>query len=612
MTSPTHTFIFRFLIYTCILLCTQFSVAQVKYETADDYLKHQNEYGAWSNMPLDSSITNFHNYSSRNLNGQTGMPSVPLIFQYTKRTLGFKLYDAPYASDLIKDEQVKFFKTKGPYASLTGVAGSKQEQRFKLLFSHTLKNNMNFTLAFNRYSGLGFYKKQQNFTNNVYFSTNYTSANGRVGYKAYVLYNKLKHQENGGIKYDTVFTDNVLINKNLLDINISNARRENRWTSVYANVWFRLNKHEDSSTVISHYLNYEVNYQSEYYKYNDAASGSDLFYQKFYLDTVSTNDSTHLKRLSNQIQYVLSLRPIHTDIKLGYKDEYNIAHQFQDSVIQNQFLTATLSHQGEKWMSGLSANYIVSGSNAGDYQLEWKNEFYLPVFKNKKPWILSLNALAEQRHADYIYNRWYSNHFVWSNSFVPTQTQQVEFKLQDKNWRWELGAFGQNVYHYLYFDKDAQATQYVGQIQNMTIYVKKDLLLFKHLGFDNSVYYQHTADTNVVRVPQYVIKSSLYYQGYLFKNHLWLQLGFQGEYDSRYTSYAYMPALNQYYLQNTKSGGNYPYIDFFLTARIKPVKFFIKIDHVFQGMLGSNYSLVANYIQPDRAFKFGLNWVFFD
>lgn len=612
MTTPIHTFILRVFIFACILLCPEFSWAQVKYETADDYLKYKNEFGTWTNIPLDTSITNFQNYSSRNLNGQTGMPSIPLVFQYTKRTLGFKLYDAPYSSDIIKDEQVKFLTTKGPYASLTGVAGSKQEQRFNLLFSHTLKNNMNFTLAFNRYSSLGFYKKQQNFTNNVYFSTNYSSANGRAGYKAYVLYNKLKHQENGGIKYDTVFTDNVLINKNLLDINISNARRENRWTSVYANAWFRLNKHQDSTTIISHHLDYDVNYQSEYYKYYDAASGSDLFYNKYYLDTVSTNDSTHIKRLSNQIQYVLSVLPIHTQIKLGYKHEYNIVHQFQDSVIQNQFLTATITHQGKKWMSGLNANYIVSGSNTGDYQLEWKNDFYLSVFKNKKPWILSLRALAEQRHADYIYNRWYSNHFVWNHSFVPTQTQQAEIKLQDKNWRWELGAFGQNVYHYLYFDKNAQATQYIGMIQNMTIYLKKDLLLFKHLGFDNSVYYQHTADTNVVRMPQYVIKSALYYQGNLFKNHLWLQLGFQGEYDSRFTSYAYMPALNQYYLQNTKSGGNYPYVDFFLTARIRPVKFFIKIDHVFQGMLGSNYSLVSNYIQPDRAFKFGLNWVFFD
>jgi hypothetical protein len=75
---------------------------------------------------------------------------------------------------------------------------------------------------------------------------------------------------------------------------------------------------------------------------------------------------------------------------------------------------------------------------------------------------------------------------------------------------------------------------------------------------------------------------------------------------------AYSPALNMYYVQTQKKVGNYPYVDFFINARIKPVQFFIKIDHVTQGFFGSNYSLTPNYIQNDRAFKFGINWLFFD
>jgi len=56
--------------------------------------------------------------------------------------------------------------------------------------------------------------------------------------------------------------------------------------------------------------------------------------------------------------------------------------------------------------------------------------------------------------------------------------------------------------------------------------------------------------------------------------------------------------------------GNYPFIDFFINARIKPVRIFIKIDHITQGYLGNNYTLTPGYLQNDRAFKFGINWLF--
>lgn len=39
---------------------------------------------------------------------------------------------------------------------------------------------------------------------------------------------------------------------------------------------------------------------------------------------------------------------------------------------------------------------------------------------------------------------------------------------------------------------------------------------------------------------------------------------------------------------------------------------FFKLCANAQGILGGNYSLTPGYLQPDRAFKFGLNWLFFD
>lgn len=604
----------KLLIPVCLLFIAGLAQAQVKYITASDYLQARTIHqAAFQDQPLDTSISNFQNYYPRNTNGHFGVPSAPLVFGYSKQPLGFRLYELPYANDIISDDQVLFYRSKGPYASLTGIAGSRQEQWFRLLFSHTFKNSLNLTVAFNRYSGLGFYNKQQSFTNNFYTSSNYASSNGRWGYNAYFLYNKVKHQENGGIKDDSLFINNPRVTKTLLPVNISSARRENRTLSVYANPWFRLNKREDSSTVLSHYVDYVFRYQANYYKYRDDNDSGDHFYQLYYLDPAATKDSTHTLQFINQANYTLKVNPLDLALKIGYRNEYNLVHQYNDSVIRNNLVLANLSVSKKQYQGNLSASSVVSGGNQGDYQAELANRLALPLFKKmKSPVVFSLNVLAEQRHADYIYNKWYSNHFVWSNQYSPVQTQQASASLSSKDLRLSLGAFVQNINHFLYFDNQARPQQYDGNVQKLSVYIKKELLIARHLGFDNTVYYQSTSDSNLVRMPKLDIRSALYYQGNLFNKALWLQVGFQGEYYSRFTSYAYMPATNIYYLQNNQRAGNYPYIDFFLSARIKPVKFFVKIDHVFQGFLGTNYSLLAGYLQPDRAFKFGLNWVFFD
>jgi len=65
-------------------------------------------------------------------------------------------------------------------------------------------------------------------------------------------------------------------------------------------------------------------------------------------------------------------------------------------------------------------------------------------------------------------------------------------------------------------------------------------------------------------------------------------------------------------LQNEKSYGNYVFIDFFISAQIKPVKFFIMAQHLNQGFMGNNYILSPGYPMPDRSFKVGLSWMLFN
>lgn len=613
MHQHKHSFGGRFLLYI-LFLC--FSInAQVKYPSDSSFIKtisniEKNNLQQFNYSSIDSSINNFQNYYPRNTNGHLGLPSSPLYINYQAKPIGFNMQTAPYQNDMICTDNVQYYQTKGPYASLTGIAGSKQEQMFKLLFSNSFKNNLNLTLAFNRYSGIGFYSKQQSFTNNFYTSSNYSSKTGRVGYYAYFLYNKVKHQENGGISNDTLFLENINVNKLLLPVSLNNAKREYRNSTVDINPWFRINKKEDSSTVISHFIDYKFNYSGTFTKYTDANSASEGFYNVFYLDTISTKDSSHWVGINNGLNYTLKINPLKTMFKLGYRNEINQVYQYLDSTFMNQMTNAGIYFSGKKIISFLKCDYVINGPNSNDYSVEVNSSYKQRIAKI--PFVFVLKASIEKRHPDFMFNTWLSNHYAWNNNFSPTDKQQALFSISTSDNRFDIGVINQNVSNMIYFNELAVPEQTPLSIQNISAFIHKDILLFKHLGINARYNYQSSSYQAIVSVPNHVVNGALYYQGNLFKKALQLQVGFNAQYYSEFYGYAYMPATNQYYVQTRKIVGNYPFVDFFLNARIKPVRVFVKIDHVTQGFLGNGYSLSPGYWQNDRAFKFGINWLFFD
>lgn len=605
------------ILFICVFLEVK---SQVFYPVDSSYISavtHEQKlnFRSFKHQKIDTSINRIQNYSPYNTNGSYGLPSSPLTFSYETKKLGFNFYQAPYQNDVFNQHHILYYQTKGPFASLTGIAGSKQEQNFDFLFSNTLKNKLNITLGFKRYGSLGFYKRQQTFTNNFYTTSHYKSKSNRVGYYAFFLFNKNKHLENGGLTSDTVFKENININKQLLVLNLSAAKRELRQTMVNFNPWFRLNKKEDSSTVFSHYINYEIEYRGNYSKYLDDGISTDNYYNVFYFDTLKTNDSSHWRNFSNAVNYVLDIKPIHSKLQVGFRNEINQTYQHGfDSVIKNNSLQAGFYINDKSYNGFIKASYIVNGGNATDYQIEINNEIIKKlVIRDKSfPYKLLINFSREQRHPDYIYNRSISNHYQWKNNFVPIEKIQSTIGVSSLDNRFGFGVISQNIKNQIYLNELVSPEQTSSTIQNMTAFIYKDFLIAKHLGINVKYNYQSSSYQAITSLPTHIFNSALFYQGALFKNALQLQVGFNATYFSEFNGMAYSPALNMYYVQTQKTVGNYPYVDFFINARIKPVRFFIKIDHVNQGFFGSNYSLTPNYIQNDRAFKFGLNWLFFD
>jgi hypothetical protein len=98
----------------------------------------------------------------------------------------------------------------------------------------------------------------------------------------------------------------------------------------------------------------------------------------------------------------------------------------------------------------------------------------------------------------------------------------------------------------------------------------------------------------------------------VLKNAARIQVGVSMFYTSAYFANAYMPATAQFYLQDEKKYGNYPFIDFFFNAQVKNVRIFFKVDHLNSGMMGDTYIQTPGNPMNGRAFKIGFSWRFFD
>ena len=200
-----------------LLCCSLENYSQVFYSIDPNYLKSKREQNnlisSYKYNYPDTSITEFSNYAPRNFMGNIGMPNPNYLFQYGTDNLGFRFFNPPTSTDKYREDQVEYYRSKGPYANLTGIAGIKQLQIFRMLFTHTYRDKVNITLKFSRYTSLGYYIKQQTYTNNFFLTSNYSDKKNRFGYYLYVLNNGNKNQENGGIADGTLTDSTALLKK---------------------------------------------------------------------------------------------------------------------------------------------------------------------------------------------------------------------------------------------------------------------------------------------------------------------------------------------------------------------------------------------------------------
>ncbi len=549
----------------------------------------------------DSTLKDRHNYYNNSLLGNHGLPSYSLQNPVLLSHLGFQYYNLPYSKDMFDETQGVFYNSPLPFTSLFAVAGQRQEQMLKFLHTQNVKNKVNITLQLNRYKCDGFYQKQLGFVNNVLFSSNFKTKKENWGYYFYILHNKLKHQENGGITSDSTIKSDPFGGKDLIPVYLSSAKRNNKTFDISLTQWLRF----FNNTTSNHKIFYTAKYKSNYYQLIDSGADS-LYYSPNSFTSNNLNDSTSFKQLINDTRYVYELKKEKGkfNLDLGYLNEINWLKQpKQDTLLTNDIAIANANYVIGNHLFSAKSTYCFNGYNNNNYN------FYLAYGFANTMHTLVLSAKTDKTNPVYQISHVKTNTNNWDLSINAQKTNALDLFYALHKQKLSFIANLSNYNNYIYIDSISK--NFNSSINYIKLILSKDFKLSK-FNFSAKVIYQKSTEESVLSVPEFTANAQLYYENDLFKKNLRLQIGAQAYYLSSYYGRNYNVSLNQFTVQNQIKQGNYTFIDFFINFRIKPVCFFVKVEHLNQGLMGSNYNLVPNYYQNSRALKFGLNWVFWD
>jgi hypothetical protein len=144
------------------------------------------------------------------------------------------------------------------------------------------------------------------------------------------------------------------------------------------------------------------------------------------------------------------------------------------------------------------------------------------------------------------------------------------------------------------------------------LYARKDFRV-GGFHFDHRALVQISSDESVLPVPAFSAYLSYFFEFWVKRDVLRVQLGIDGRYNTSYHAPSYNPALSAFINQREVRVGNYPYLDAFLSAKWKRMRILLKYQHVNQGLFGNGeYFQVARYPLNPRMFKLGISWSFYD
>lgn len=531
-------------------------------------------------------------------------------------------------------QDIPYYNVPTPMTELFFKTTFEQGQLLDATLTFNTSERFNFSIAYKGFRSLGKYQFSQAESGNFRTTANYTTRNNRYRLRAHIAAQDIVTEENGGLaekelqfdSEDPEFTD-----RSRIDVVFSNAEGKLLGKRYFLDHRYNLaGSGRDSSGNRSNSiaLGHEFTYETKYYQFIQSAQED--YFGEVFLNPV--NDKAQLKTMYNRLHARFMNSTLGT--LTAFAGFYDYTYFFNsilitdEQQINNQLEGQEISVGGEysKQLGGFRLNGTLAYTVAGEltdyflngraaYRLNEKHQLWASIHSSSR--MPDFNTL--------LYQSEYTN-FNWQNSasFESRKVNSLQFGLESALLG-ELNLKYSTVDNYTYFASEATAEQIdAGQenafvrpfqegnsVNHLKIKYNREFRLGKW-ALNNTVMYQNVSQAaQVLNVPDLVTRNTLYFSSDVFKKAMYLQTGVTFKYFTSYTMDAYNPLLSEFYIQNREELGGYPMLDFFINAKVRQTRIYLKAEHFNSSFTGNSFYAAPNYPYRDFVIRFGLVWNFF-
>lgn len=585
---------------------------------------------------IDTTLGEGHNFNfvQRNRNlyqdlGNMGTAIRPIFFKAPEQIGTMLGYDA-YSLYSFKPNQVRYYNTRSPFSNLVYVTGGNEQDLLQFELSRNIDSLWNFSINLQRIVGNKQLVSSTSSSNknaighwDFMLHTNYQTLNKKYQLLAYANLSDHNSNDEGGVLPQGRTYDVILQQGNNAALLTNAATRDK---------FYNLHLYHEYVGYKAFQVYQVLNFQTRKVQFRDpdyVANWTSGFYPIAY-DTLGkasryTTDATvtnkmKLDSLYNESQY--SIFEHKSGIKGFYRGfNYRLHLRQRFFGFTNPLYNYSIS-RNENFL-GVWLNQYFKDSTRAFAEVEYLltgSDFKLNVeFQGK--W-LNIGGKAMSTSPTLVQQVMFNDGFRWdknTSSFVTTsgisnnmQTYTAYASASPKfgNLVLRPSADITLINSYIYYDTLAFVKQ-----------ASSDIGIFKAgMGLDwkkgrfsttNQLYLTTTTGPDLIRIPKIFANSRLAFD-LLYKKKLFIHTGLELHYKSNYYADAYMPAIQQFHLQDTQLIKGYVQADVFADMRINRVRLFFKFANVAQGILGNGYYAAPGFAGMGRTFGFGLQWLLFD
>ncbi len=546
--------------------------------------------------------------------GNLGTAAAPLIWQSQYRK-GMEL--GVHCFDIYKKnaEDLRFFTNKRAISDLSFSQGSEiANGAVGVIFSSQLNKNVSFALDYYRPYNVTavnkvllsniYYDFPRTRLVNVSMGLNYKKEN----YNAFLIYtsNINTQLHTGGLPQDTIYdaSTTLLLLPNYLT-KASSRIQEKELRYIH---YFNLNKQDSTQTKRIYNIHHELVYQNIYYKYTDEGLLTALdsaFYPKQGIDFKGIRSYYSYYKVENNFLISTvkgnSLHDNINDLSLGITHQIiNYSNETKTQSANNLFANATLKYQqNSNFVLNAYGHLGLVGKNFGDY--DFNGSLTLGTQKLGKI-VLKANFQLNEPSV-YQQEGVINNTYIYEEKFSKIAENSISANLQIPFLESSFTIQNHLLTNWIYRDSTFKTQQLSSSINILQLQLKQ-LLKYGVLHLDNYICLQKISN-NVIRLPEFYTKNSLYIEGKIFGKVMLAQFGFDLRYAPSYQSYTYNPVFYDFALSNTAID-NQPLIDIFFNAKVRNFRFFFKKENISSFWNRSLNRQVQIYPIPDFTTRFGL------